>query len=189
MNRITPALAGLAVALAGCSTLQVTAADSAHKDGTHGVFFERPAFYLAVGDDADGDCTGQIMELPDSTQAYELRTVTYPFTSTSFQVSLSDGWNLTGVNGSSDSTAIGSALVSLLTGGKAAAGDGAKMAVKINGQSKVSPGLYKLTIHGDGTISSTLAMDFGGICKDVTITPPAATPPAPDPSKPKKPGS
>lgn len=83
-----------------------------------GARFYRPAFYLAAENDDQGHCRARMVTLPDTSQTYIANVTAWPFISSNFQLTLTDGWNLTGINGTSDSTAILTALAGLKSGGE-----------------------------------------------------------------------
>src|ERR1700751_631836 len=108
------------VSAVGCSSITIKPISDVDikKEEITGIRFNRPAFFLVIGGDGNGNCQASILELPDTSQTYVAEARAPIFTSTSFQLTFADGWNLTGVNGSSDSTPLLSALTGGSSGGK-----------------------------------------------------------------------
>ena len=129
----------LLVAASGCARVEVRPV----KDGyTDGIRFYRPDLYLLVTEDGDKKTKGQIVALPDKTQEYFVRT-TAGFGSVEANVTLTDGWNLTGLDSKADSK-----VSELITAAAALAP--VFIASKTPGEPQkkaLSPGLYRIEVQ------------------------------------------
>lgn len=87
--------------LAGCAQVEIAqiTKENPYKGGLR---FYRPHPYLLVTKDKDGNLHSTIIWLPDKNEEYVLK-VKSGIGSVNTQVTLTDGWNLTGLNETRDS--------------------------------------------------------------------------------------
>jgi hypothetical protein len=98
--------------VSGCAGVDITkiTPDSPYKEG---VRFYRPAPYLWVTKNKDGNLQGSIVYLPDKSEEYVIQ-VKSGFGSVDTKYTLENGWNLVGFNESNESKTAD--IINALTG-------------------------------------------------------------------------
>ena len=151
MIRCTACLLVLIFMLSSCAKVLVKEA----KPGEDGLRFYRPHPYLLVTEALDeaGKVVGFKVSpiwLPNMSQEYLVK-ISAGFGSAAMTPTLTDGWNLTSLTANADSKAsetIG-ALASLVTAGAALKSNG-----NVQGNQKLSPGLWKLEFDSNGMVNA-----------------------------------
>jgi len=139
-------VAGL-VFLCGCSAVIVEPYDS--KKYSDGIRFYRPQPYILVSQTRDdkGNVTGNsisVVYLPDPTQEYVIRERAW-IGSVSMKPTLTDGWNLVGLDTTVD-TKIPEMLNALLGAAKLGVAPGARQIPGKDVEAPIAAGLYKIVM-------------------------------------------
>lgn len=133
--------------LCGCS--QVIVEQYKPTEYKNGIRFYRPQPYILVSQTKDdkGSPTGNsisVVYLPDPTQEYVIR-VDAGFGSVSMKPTLTDGWNLVGLDTTID-TKIPETITALVGAAKLGVAPGAKQVPGHDVEETIKPGLYKLVL-------------------------------------------
>lgn len=129
----------LLLLLASCANIEFKKAGP----NDPGLHYNRPAPYMQVSKGPTG-CISTLVWLPDPTQEYTVIIHSGLFGNLTFKPTLENGWNLISFDSTIEHTqaaAVISGLSSVATGIIAS-----KMLVKVNEQSVMHPGLYRLDL-------------------------------------------
>lgn len=94
-----------------CSHLAINKVDDSHPY-TQGLRYFRPAPYVLVTCGDEGKSQSQLIQLPDKAEEYVIRPIV-GLGSMTYQVNLSDGWNLTGLGPNTSESGTASLLTAL----------------------------------------------------------------------------
>lgn len=148
----------LAASLAGCAGIEVARVTQADAKGLR---FWRPAPYLVLTA-TDKGCAAKIIYLPNGDEEYAV-TITAGIGNVSLKPTLDQGWLLTGLDASVDTTKLVDLFEVVAKAGSLGSFDAQAAGVKRT----LGPGLYRLSfVKGGGlAVDSTAVVSAGEGCQ------------------------